>query len=44
MNWDVSLGAPSFVTEPFGTQIADDPERLDIFHDYVRNIAAWLTP
>jgi hypothetical protein len=44
MNWDVSLGAPSFVTEPFGHEIADDPERLDIFHDYVRNIATWLTP
>jgi hypothetical protein len=44
MNWEVGAGAPSFVSEAFGTEIADDPERLDIFHDYVRNIADWLRP
>jgi hypothetical protein len=41
-NWDLGCGAPSFVTEPPGTQIKDDPSRLAIFKDYVRNIAAWL--
>jgi hypothetical protein len=41
-NWDVECGAPSFVTEPPGTQINTDPSRLGIFKDYVRNIAAWL--
>jgi hypothetical protein len=44
MNWDTGAGAPSFVTEPFGHEIAGDPERLSVFEDYVRNIARWLTP
>ncbi|WP_396934095.1 hypothetical protein [Mycolicibacterium sp.] len=43
-NWDLGCGAPSFVTEAPGTQIKDDPARLDVFKDYVRNIAAWLHP
>jgi hypothetical protein len=43
-NWDIDCGAPSFVTEPPGTQIKTDPSRLAIFKDYVRNIAAWLHP
>src|SRR3954447_26491607 len=41
-NWDLDRGAPSFVTEPPGTQIKADPSRLAIFKDYVRNIATWL--
>lgn len=41
-NWDVSCSAPSFVSEPPGSQIADDPARLEPFKDYVRNVAAWL--
>ena len=41
-NWDLDCGAPSFVSEPPGTQITADPSRLAIFKDYVRNIAAWL--
>jgi hypothetical protein len=41
-NWDLDCGAPSFVTEPPGTEIKDDPSRLLIFKDYVRNIATWL--
>ena len=41
-NWDLTCGAPSFVTEPPGTQIAADPSRLAVFKDYVRNAAAWL--
>jgi hypothetical protein len=43
-NWDLDRGAPSFVTEPSGSQIKSDPERLDIFKDYVRNLANWLHP
>jgi hypothetical protein len=43
-NWDLDRGAPSFVTEPPGTEIKADPSRLAIFKDYVRNIATWLQP
>jgi hypothetical protein len=43
MNWDPDAGAPSFVTEPPGDEIKRDPSRLEIFKDYVRNIARWLT-
>ena len=43
-NWDVDRGAPAFVTEPAGSGIRDDPSRLKVFFDYVRNIAGWLTP
>jgi hypothetical protein len=44
MNWDVGRGAPSFVSEPFGSEIRNDPSRLNVFKDYVRNIAGWLSP
>jgi hypothetical protein len=43
-NWDLDCGAPSFVSEPPGNQIKADPSRLEIFKDYVRNIATWLQP
>lgn len=43
-NWDLDCGAPSFVTEPEGTEIKADPSRLVAFKDYIRNIAAWLHP
>ncbi|GAY15736.1 hypothetical protein [Mycobacterium sp. shizuoka-1] len=43
-NWDVSSGAPSFVAEPPGTQIRDDPSGLTVFTEYVRNLADWLQP
>lgn len=43
-NWDIAAGAPSFVSEPPGRQIADDPSRLEVFKDYVANIAGWLQP
>ncbi|SEH52930.1 hypothetical protein SAMN04489835_1015 [Mycolicibacterium rutilum] len=43
-NWDIDCGAPSFVTEPPGSQIKDDPARLEVFKGYVRNVAAWLHP
>jgi hypothetical protein len=41
-NWDVSMGAPSFVSEPPGTQIANDPHSLDDIKQYCRNVAEWL--
>ena len=41
-NWDLDRGAPSFVTEPPGSQIKADPSHLAVFKDYVRNIAHWL--
>ena len=43
-NWDLDCGAPSFVTEPPGDQIKADPSRLEVFKDYVRNVATWLVP
>jgi hypothetical protein len=42
MNWDIDAGAPSFVTEPPVDEIKRDPIRLEIFKDYVHNIARWL--
>jgi hypothetical protein len=42
LNWDVDLGAPSFVTDPPGDEMKRDPSRLNIFKRYVRNIVRWL--
>ena len=42
LNWDTDRGAPSFVTDKPGDEIKRDPARLEIFKDYVRNIASWL--
>jgi hypothetical protein len=42
MNWDINAGAPPFVTDSPGDEIERDPTRLEIFKDYVRNIARWL--
>jgi hypothetical protein len=44
LNWDIESGAPSFVTEPPGDEIKRDPSRLEVFKDYVHNIARWLRP
>lgn len=44
MNWDPRAGAPSFVTDKPGSQIQRDPDRLEIFKDYIRNAARWLSP
>ncbi len=43
-NWDLAAGAPSFVSDRPGAQIANDPSRLEIFKGYVANIAQWLHP
>jgi hypothetical protein len=44
MNWDANADVPPFVTEPRGSELLDDPEKLEIFKDYIRNIARWLAP
>ena len=41
-NWDIAAGCPSFVTDPPGDGIAKDPQTLEIYKDYVTNLAAWL--
>jgi hypothetical protein len=41
-NWDISMGCPSFLTEPPGDQIKNEPEKLDDVKTYVRNVALWL--
>lgn len=41
-NWNIDMGCPSFVTDRPGYEIKQDPSRLEIFKDYVRNIARWL--
>ncbi|HYV51113.1 MAG TPA: hypothetical protein VE910_04360 [Dongiaceae bacterium] len=43
-NWDTSRGAPSFVTEPEGTGMKDNPRALADIKQYVRNLAFWLAP
>ena len=42
MNWHINASAPSFVTDLPSDEIARDPSRLEIFKDYVQNIAHWL--
>jgi hypothetical protein len=42
LNWDVDMGAPSFVTDKPGQEIKQDPERLEVFKEYVHNAALWL--
>jgi hypothetical protein len=42
MNWNIDAGAPSFVTDLPGYEIKRDPVRLDVFKDFVENIANWL--
>jgi hypothetical protein len=41
-NWDLSKGAPSFVTEAPGEQIARAPYLLDDVRTYAVNAAGWL--
>ncbi len=42
MNWDANIDGPAFVTEPRGKGLLEDPARLEIFKDYIRNVARWL--
>ena len=41
-NWDIAAGCPSFVTDPPGDGIAKNPQTLEIYKDYVTNLATWL--
>lgn len=41
-NWDPTLGAPSFVTEPPGRALADSAEAQRSTGLYVANLARWL--
>jgi hypothetical protein len=41
-NWDTKLGAPSFVNDPEGKSIAEDPTLLTDVKTLVRNSALWL--
>jgi hypothetical protein len=41
-NWNVASGAPSFVKDLPGDGIAKDPATLEIYKDYVTNLAGWL--
>lgn len=41
-NWDPELGAPSFVSEPPGRGLRDNPEAMRSSRRYVTNLATWL--
>jgi hypothetical protein len=43
-NWDPRTGAPSFVDEPPGSSILQNPEAIQHTHRYAENIARWLAP
>jgi hypothetical protein len=43
-NWDIDKGCPSFVEEPPGTEVKDDPSGLQDIYAYVKNVALWLAP
>jgi hypothetical protein len=43
-NWDPRDGCPTFVDEPPGRGMIDDPEGLRQTRQYMTNLAAWLTP
>jgi hypothetical protein len=41
-NWDTSKGCPSFLEEPPGDGIRQEPDKLRDIKTYVRNLALWL--
>jgi hypothetical protein len=43
-NWDPTLGCPSFVNEPVGNTLKDNPRAMSDIRRYVRNLALWLAP
>jgi len=43
-NWDTAMGCPTFVDEPPGNGMAQNPQALKDIHTYVRNLALWLRP
>ena len=42
-NWDIDMGCPSFLEEPPGDGIKQNPEGLNDIKTYVANVARWLT-
>ena len=43
-NWDTKMGCPTFLEEPPGNEIENDPLRLADIKTYVENVARWLAP
>ena len=41
-NWDTKMGCPTFLEEPPGHEIENDPSRLADIRTYVENVAGWL--
>jgi hypothetical protein len=41
-NWNTRFGRPSFVVEPPGDQVEQEPAKLEDIKTYVRNLALWL--
>lgn len=43
-NWDIDQGCPSFVDEPPGDGMKQNPQALADIHTYVSNLVMWLAP
>lgn len=43
-NWDVTMGCPSFVTEPAGNTMQTEPKAIADLQLYLRNLVLWLAP
>jgi hypothetical protein len=43
-NWDLSKGCPTFLEEPPGNEVRNNPEKLEDVKTYVTNLAKWLAP
>ena len=43
-NWDIEKGCPSFVEEPSGNGMRENPRALEDIKAYVRNMVIWLAP
>jgi hypothetical protein len=41
-NWDISQGCPSFVDEPPGKGMSENPQALNDIQAYVKNATLWL--
>jgi len=42
-NFDPNCGCPSYVTEPTGRGMQDNPEAMEDTRAYIRNLASWLS-
>lgn len=43
-NWDIAKGCPSFVEEPSGDGMTENPRALDDILAYIKNLVLWLAP